>query len=194
MNRATTRYAGIVATVVVTSLMAGCALFDTRDPEPPIVVGGTYLQPDTPEQVVANLISAVGELNTLNYRRSFSDEFVFQPTASAEASSPIWNGWGVTNEEQYFSALSAAGRFGSNHRLLLTDESPTPVSDRLSIVDSNYELTINHNRPEIPTSVEGQLRWEIEQGTDGLWRLAAWTDREVSSASSWSDLKAEFVD
>ena len=180
------------AITAVTLLLAGCALFDTREPEPPIAEGGTYLQPDTPEQVVENVTAAISELNTLNYRRSFADDFEFQPTSTAEASFPIWSGWDVTSEEQYFSALSAAARFGSNHRLQLTDRNPTPVSDRLSIVDSNYQLTVNHNRPEIPTAVEGQLRWEIEQGADGLWRLVRWTDRELGGMPSWSDLKAEF--
>ncbi len=181
-----------VTLVLVFLLTSGCALFDTRDPEQPIAEGGTYLQPDTPEQVIANVAAAISEMNTLNYRRSFSDNFEFQPTSTAEASFPIWSGWSVTSEEQYFSALSAAARFGVNHRLQLSDESPTPVSDRVSIVDSNYELTVNHNRPEIPTSFEGQLRWEIEQGTDGLWRLVRWTDRETGSNPSWSELKAEF--
>lgn len=181
-------YGAAVAVV----LLAGCALFDTRDPEPPVAEGGTYLQPDTPEQVVANITAAVSEMNTLNYRRSFADEFSFQPSATAEASFPIWNGWDVTNEEQYFSSLAAAARFGSSHRLQLTDQSPTPVSDRVSIVDSNYELVVNHNRPEIPTAFEGQLRWEIEQGSDGLWRLVRWTDQESGNVPSWSNLKAEF--
>lgn len=189
-----TRYGRDVLALSIASwlCLAGCALFDTREPEPPIAEGGTYLQPDTPEQVVANVTAAISELNTLNYRRSFADEFVFQPTPTAEANFPIWTGWDVTSEEQYFSTLAAAARFGSNHRLQLSDQSPTPVSERLSIVDSNYQLTVNHNRPEIPTTFEGQLRWEIEQGGDGLWRLVGWTDRELSGMPSWSDLKAEF--
>jgi len=186
------RFGPASAAVATVLALAGCALFDTREPEAPISEGGTYLQPDTPEQVVANITAAISEMNTLNYRRSFSDEFVFQPTPTAEATFPIWSGWGVTNEEQYFSALAAAARFSSNHRLQLSDESPTPISDRLSIVDSNYELTVNHNRPETPTTFKGQLRWEIEQGSDGLWRLVRWTDRELSDMPSWSELKAAF--
>lgn len=174
--------------------MSACGLFGTRDPEPPITSAGTYLQPDTPEQVIANIRSAIEELNTLNYRRSFAEEFVFQPTSTAEANRPIWNGWGVTNEEQYFSAVSSAARFSTGNVLVLDDPAATPVSERMSVVDSGYRLTLNHNRPNIPTVFEGQLRWEIEQDVDGLWRLAGWTDREVGSAATWSDLKAEFVD
>ncbi len=184
----------IVSLVAALSLLAGCSLFDTREPEQPIAEGGTYLQPDTPEQVVENIRSAVSELNTLNYRRSFSDEFSFEPTATAVANNPIFSGWSVTNEEQYFSALSSAARFSTNSFLELTDAGPTPVSERLSVVDSSYRLTVNHNRPDIPTEVSGQLRWELEQGQDGLWRLVRWTDREVGSDPSWSDLKAAFVD
>lgn len=183
-----------IACAGVTLLIVGCGLFETRDAEPPLTGAGTYLQPDTPEQVVANIRSAIEELNTLNYRRSFADEFAFRPTSTAEANKPIWSGWGVTNEEQYFSAVASAAQFSTGNTLDLDDASATPVSETMSVVDSGYRLTVNHNRPGIPTVFEGQLRWEIEQGVDGLWRLAAWTDREVGSSATWSDLKAEFVD
>ncbi|MDX1430469.1 MAG: hypothetical protein R3282_09280 [Rhodothermales bacterium] len=184
-----------IAAIMLASVSdAGCGVFGTRDPEPPITGGGTYRQPDTAEQVVSNLQSAVEELNTLNYRRSFSDGFEFTPTSTAEANNPIWSGWSVTNEEQYFSALSSAAQFSVGHELVLDNASPVPVSERMSVVDSGYTLTINHNRPDIATEFAGQLRWEIEQGDDGLWRLIRWTDRELGSNPSWSDLKAEFVD
>ncbi len=181
----------VLAAVIAVS---GCGVFGTRDPEPPITGGGTYLQPDTPEQVVENLRSAVEELNTLNYRRSFSDDFEFTPTSTAEANNPIFSGWSTTNEEQYFSAVASAAQFSVGHELTLDNPSAAPVSERMSVVDTGYSLTINHNRPDIPTGFAGQLRWEIEQGTDGLWRLTRWTDRELGSDATWSDLKAGFVD
>lgn len=181
----------VLAAVVA---LSGCGIFGTRDPEPPITGGGTYLQPDTPEQVVENVQSAVEELNTLNYRRSFSDDFEFTPTSTAEANNPIFGGWSTTNEEQYFSAVASAAQFSVGHELTLDNPSAVPVSERTSVVDTGYSLTINHNRPDIPTSFAGQLRWEIEQGADGLWRLARWTDRELGTEPTWSDLKAEFVD
>ena len=186
---------GIVLVCLATAgHLAGCGLFGTRDPESPITGSGTYLQPDTPEQVVANIQAAVEELNTLNYRRSFSDSLVFTPSSTAEANNPILSGWSLTNEEQYFSAVASAAQFSVGHELTLDNPSPVPVSERMSVVDTGYHLIINHNRPDIPTSYEGQLRWEIEQGVDGLWRLRGWTDRELGSEPTWSLLKAQFVD
>jgi hypothetical protein len=184
----------LVAILVVSALLpAGCSIFDPRDPEPPVEGSGTYLQPDTPAQVVSNIQAAIEELNTLNYRRSFADDFAFQPSASAQARYQIWAEWDPTNEEQYFSALSAAAEFGEDHRLELTDPAPVPVSERVSIVDSSYMLAVDHNRSDQPTEVQGRLRWEISQGEDGLWRLTAWVDQEFSNTPAWSDLKAAFL-
>ena len=45
----------------------GCELFQTRDAEPPDSGNvGVFLQPDRPEVVLDNLVSAVENLNALN--------------------------------------------------------------------------------------------------------------------------------
>ena len=77
----------------LTLAWAGCGILDPRDPEDPVAESGTYLQPDTPEQVVENIRSAVAELNTLNYRRSLAENLEFRPTATAEARDGICNAW-----------------------------------------------------------------------------------------------------
>ena len=180
--------------LLVLLLFAGCDLFAPRDPEDPMTAGGTFLQPDTPEQVIENIQAAVAELNTPNYSRSMDAALVYAPTAKAEASDPaIWPSWDRTAEEQYFTSLAAAAQFASGHELRLTDRNVSLISDTRFELDASYILTVNHNRPNVETTVQGRLIWVIVQGEDGLWRLQEWTDREVSGAISWSDLKAEFV-
>ena len=177
----------------LTLAWAGCGILDPRDPEDPVAESGTYLQPDTPEQVVENIRSAVAELNTLNYRRSLAENLEFRPTATAEARDGIWNGWSRAEEDQYFATLVAAAAGNTGHGLALNDESFTLVDASHYRLDATYVLTVNHTRPDAPTRVQGRLLWTVEQRTDGLWELSAWTDQELGTEPSWSDLKAEFV-
>ena len=174
-------------------VLNSCSLFSTRDPEQPLTDAGTYEQPDTPEQVIENLTAAIGELNTLNYRRSLSEDLIFHPTASAESREPVFTNWGRSQEEQYFSALVGAASLNTGHQLRLYDESFTIVSNTEYLLDATYILTVNHRRPDAPSEVQGRMQWLIRQLSGGLWELVEWTDQELGSNSSWSDLKAEFI-
>ncbi len=180
--------------LILLLLLQGCSLFSTRDPEDPVDEAGTFLQPDTPEQVVENIQAAIAELNTPNYGRSINLEIIFTPTATATAQDPaIWQNWSQTEEQQYFSTMAAAAEFGIGHNLQLNDETVSIISEDRFDIDASYTLTVNHNRPNVPTTVQGRLIWVVRQGEDGLWSLSEWTDREVGSTASWSTLKAEFV-
>ena len=175
-------------------LVAGCDLFTPRTPEDPVDEGGTFLQPDTPEQVIENIQFAIAELNSPNYSRSFNPAFTFTPTEQARARDEnIWLEWSQTEENQYFSTMVAAAQFASNHELVLTNQTISIIAEDRFEVDASYMLTINHNRPQVPTSVQGRLIWSIIQGEDGLWSVNEWTDREVGNEPSWSDLKSEFI-
>lgn len=172
--------------------VAGCDLFAPRAPEDPIGEAGTFQQPDTPDLVVSNLRAAVAELNTDNYRRSLAEDFVFVPTADAEARHPALTGWTRAEEISYFTTLAEAARLHSGHELRLADQVVNPGETEY-VLEASYILTVHHGRPGVPETVQGRLVWEIAQDEDGLWRLARWTDQTLGSGSSWSDLKAEFV-
>jgi len=185
-------------TLAVTALMAlmllvsGCSVFSTREPEEPLGETGSFIQPDTPEQVIENLQASVAELNTLNYRRSLSEDFAFRPTATAQARESVFLSWSRSQEEQYFSAMVAAAALNQGHSLQLNDQSLTLLSESEFVLDATYVLSVNHRRAEVPTRVQGRLQWVLGQGPDGLWALEEWTDQELGSEPSWSDLKAEF--
>ena len=175
-------------------LLAGCDLFSARSPEDPVDEAGTYLQPDTPEQVIENIQFSISELNTPNYGRSLSVELIFTPTEQARArDESIWVGWSQTEESQYFSTLAAAAQFASNHELTLNDQTISIIAEDRFEVDASYILNINHNRPDVATTVQGRLIWVLIQQEDGLWSLKEWTDREIGNEPSWSDLKSEFI-
>lgn len=181
------------AAIIAMMVLGGCGLFETRTPEQPVTEGGTYLQPDTPDQVIENIQYAIREANTLNYRRSMADDLTFDPTAKAEARDAIWAGWSVTEEESYYSTLVSTIAQNGTLSLTLNDQTLTAIDAQQSVLDATYLLTVDHNRPEIPTTLQGRLLWIIRQNSDGLWELASWTDREVGDEPSWSDLKAAFA-
>lgn len=180
---------GVVALCVVA---AGCDLFSVRDPEPPISDSGTFVQPDTPDQVVLNLQAAIAELNVANYVRSMAPDLEYYPTAAAEQRDPIWSAWSRTEEQSYFTQLVAAASTGGEHVLELTDQVMTVLSEDRYSLEAAYVLTVQHSRVEVPSVVQGRLFWIITQGADSQWRLQEWTDREVGTEPSWSDLKAGF--
>lgn len=175
-------------------LLSGCELFSPRTPEDPISEGGTFVQPDTPDQVIENLQAAIGELNTLNYRRSLDEMMAFTPTPTATARDPaLWQNWSRGEEEGYFNTLVAAAQFSSGHELRLNDQTVSVLGADRYVLDATYVLTVQHRRTELPTTVQGKLIWVLTQSQDGLWRLAEWTDQELGSNPSWSDLKAGFI-
>ncbi len=187
------RSAILTGVLIMLAFATGCELFATRTPEPPGTETGVFLQPDTPDQVLENLRYAIAELNAPNYRRSFSDDFRFEPTAEAEARDPsIWNGWGAREEESYFRALVEAARLTSGNDLRLTDVEQTAGPVRYT-VDASYVLVLNHRSTTLANTLQGRVAWSIEKGQDGLWYIVTWTDNSIAAAASWSDLKAAFI-
>ncbi len=189
-GRMAVRPCGWLALMMV---LGSCDLFSAREPEAPASEGGTFLQPDTPEQVIENILAAVEEMNAPNYGRSLAADLMFTPTAAALGQDPsTWTSWSKAEEERYFSTAAAAAQLSTGHRLVLTDPAVSVITDDRFQYDATYTLTVNHNRPEVPTGAQGRLIWVLTQGDDGLWSLSEWTDREIGGAVSWSDLKAAF--
>lgn len=178
--------------IVLMLLVGACDVFSLREPEDPITDSGTFVQPDTPDQVIANLEAAIAELNVANYARSMADDLTFHPTTSAEQRDAIWSGWGRAQEQSWFTQLVAAASQGGEHVLELTDETMTVLTEDRYSLEARYVLTVQHSRVEVPSVVQGRLVWIITQGADAQWRLQEWTDRELGTAPSWSDLKAGF--
>jgi hypothetical protein len=177
--------------------MGGCELFETRDAEPPDTGNvGVFLQPDRPEVVLDNLISAVQNLNAVNYSRCLIENgFKFNPSNSALNSSPeIWASWSVEDERTYFSNLRAAATNNSGHRLTLSNISTELSSNDSRQVFADYTLTVLHNRSNlgVPTTINGTFALRLQLGEDGLWSINEWTDISNGGEYSWSDLKAAF--
>jgi len=178
-------------------LSSGCELFQTRDAEPPDTGNvGVFLQPDRPEIVLDNLISAVENLNAVNYARCLIESgFRFNPSNSALNSSPeIWASWSAENERTYFNNLRAASANTSGHRLTLSNISTELSSNDSRQVFADYTLTVLHNRSNlgVPTTISGTFALRLQLLDSGLWTIGEWTDISKGGDYSWSDLKAAF--
>lgn len=196
MNRSVTNNRGgserVLLAWFLLMTLAGCDVFSAREPEFPVGDGGSYVQPDTPDQVVENTEAAVSTLSTSNYRRLFAPSFTFRPTPTALAREQIWSGWGRTDEDRYFTSLASALLPGGSHDLELEDATLSIASESRYIYEASYVLMVQHSRQDVPRAVSGRLVWVLTQETDGLWYISEWTDQEVENSFSWSDLKAAF--
>lgn len=186
-----------VLTLVNLLVLSGCELFETRPAEPPDSGNvGVFLQPDRPEVVLDNLISAVENLNAVNYTRCLiTTGFRFNPSNAALNSSPeIWASWSVDDERTYFNNLRAAATNTSGHRLSLTNISTELSSNDSRQVFANYTITVLHNRTNqgVPSTINGTFALRLQLGEDGLWTISEWTDISNGGEYSWSDLKAAF--
>lgn len=177
--------------------ITSCSIFDTRDAEPPDSGNtGVFLQPDRPEVVLDNLISAVSSLNTVNYIRCLRTvDFSFSPSGNALNSSPdIWANWSLDDERTYFNNMRAASENTTGHRLQLSNISTELGSANTRQIFADYILTVFHNRSNVgvPTQINGRMAIEVTMGEDGLWAIEKWSDIAVNNEFSWSDLKASF--
>ena len=175
---------------------ARCDVFAPRIPENPNGIGGTWLQPDTPDRVVENLKNAIAERNVQHYSKSLAVGLVFQPTITSENRDPVlWTKWGPNEEETYFARLAIAAAPFTGHSLQLLEASQVIVDNRHVSFQATYILRMQHSRSNegIPVEANGKLIWNMVQQADGLWQIARWTDQGIGSTPSWSDLKAAFV-
>lgn len=183
-----------LALLLLLALLGGCDLFAPREAEPPRTGGSDFLQPDTPERVVANIQNAVATPNTDGYQRSLAPAFTFVPAADAENAFPSvpWATWGRDEEMAAFNALASAAVPGTEFALSLSDPSPRLVEESRAVVESDYRLIAPHRRPPaVPDTVRGRLSWTLVEDGQGQWSLFRWTDA-ASGGATWSDLKGAF--
>jgi hypothetical protein len=77
------------AIIFVILFISGCALFETRTPEPPTGGTGTFVPPTSPEIVIDNFIDCIRNKNVDNYISCFADSgFFFTPSSNAATAFP----------------------------------------------------------------------------------------------------------
>ncbi|MFI5250829.1 MAG: hypothetical protein ACHQQQ_00230 [Bacteroidota bacterium] len=179
------------------SLIYGCDIFQTREPQQPTQGTSTYQVPDQPDVVLTNLEAAIHESNTDNYMRCFADTsstsqpFSFTPSADVSSYESVFRTWNLSNERTYFQNL---GKPVNGTPYLYPSSAPNQIfSSTDSVVYSmDYTFFYPHNRPGIPQLVRGKMELHLKPDARRLWYIQAWIDTKTTHDSTWSYIKAVF--
>jgi hypothetical protein len=181
------------------SLLSGCGLFETRNPEPPSNVGATFVPPTSPDIVLSNLILAIRERNTGNYLRCLPDtlstdvQFRFIPTAAASGRYvSTFTSWSLASEQSYFNALTVFTDPQTTSSLELMGKFSVVAADS-AIYDGSYLLTFLHSVPGVAQSVRGTLQFTLRPDRTFFWRIIRWVDNPDGDLPSWSEWKGRFA-
>jgi hypothetical protein len=186
------------AVAALAVFLAGCGLFEPRDPETP-AQGGLNFPPQTdPAIVITNLQNAIALKNVANYENcfvsppGFTRPFAFTPSAEAIAQYPgALGGWSSQAERDYFQNLVAKSPPNGFASLLLTAKGETVSADSV-LADFDYLLTFDHTEPEFPRTARGSLRFTILRNASNFWAIADWLDYKTTDDATWSLFKGKF--
>jgi len=180
-------------------LVAGCGLFDTREPEDPSVIRSTFDPPTEPSIVLGNIEASFRELNEVNYLKCFTDslsggELEFYPTAEAASRYGIFLNWSKAQEQEYF--LNIRSRLPTGSVLSLTFDPPSVQSQTSdsSQVEVAYDLVVPHGQQSVPDRGRGRAQFVLVlDRRTGFWAIRRWTDLGIdATTTSWSDIKGAF--
>ncbi len=174
-------------------LLAGCDLFETRDPQPPNQAASTFKPPDTPEILRDNFVAAVQEHNVTNYMRCLVDttattqRFVFAPSAGYET---VFQTWKLDDEQRYFQNLGdPSGGVPVLDFSNMQELNRTATSAELTM---EYFLYYPHRRTDVSRQVKGFMHLYLLVDNRQQWVIGRWEDTKTTSDSTWSYLKAHF--
>jgi len=188
-----------ITILACTFLLAGCGLFETRDPEPPTSGSSTFIPPTSPDIVIENLESAVSEKSTENFIRCLVDtlnsdrRYEFIPTAAAAGRyMATFSDWKLQSERAWFAAMKAFAAEDAPSQLTLTGTFAVIAADS-AIYEGMYDCTFRHGVSGIAESVHGTLQFILHTDRNSIWSVTRWTDIPSQGHTSWSEWKGRFA-
>lgn len=179
--------------VLVATLIAGCDLFQTREPEPPSQGTSCNLTPDDHEVVLKNLRCAMTERNVDNYVRCFVDTllrpYVFESSPEEQLKFTQWN---LESERRYFQNMLSTVNGTPALSDSLYNKIVTPGPPASAVYFLKYSLFIPHLDPRAPHLVRGNMELYFAEDSLHRWSIYRWVDKKISADSTWSYLKAWF--
>lgn len=171
--------------------------FNTRDAEQPETSTLTFIQPTSPDIVIANFISSLRERNSTNYIKCFQlgglSGFNFIPESSSrENYISALDNWDINKEKTYITNLFFSLPEDSLSNLHLEGIEEYIYADSAFFV-KNYTLQLHHIDAAIPKDFSGRLDFGFTRLESGLWIISKWTDYRTTNEPVWSELKANFI-
>ena len=189
------RFAGISIAILFGTILASGCLFQPRDPEPPSEEEEVpWLNPVIPENVLANMESALETLTSTNYNNSIWETFVFLPSsqdviqAENQGRPGYYEGFGKTRE------LDALGKLYTRVDSLRVEwndsqEDWSVGGDFASVELQNYELHAAYATGETSVYQGSAVLSFQEEG--GQWYLVEWDEENNATDLSWGRLRLD---
>ena len=190
----------IIAGVIAGALLAGCGLFQTRDPESPVGSNGINPPASSPDMVLQNLVSAVQQKNLQDYQKLISDTvtgvkaYTFVPTADAAIRyNSVFARWSKAAESQAFQNVLASLPSSAYPTLAFLNTSIVRFQADSAIISSEYLLIMPHRLATVTTTFAGRADFYTAPDKNQSWTIYRWVDYTTKRDSSWSDCKGAFA-
>ncbi len=178
-------------------MLAGCSLFEPREPEPPSQSSSNFRPPTTPDIVISNLQNAITQKNLQNYISCFSSPannlrgFTFVPSQGLAIQLGSWT---YEREYAFMQELISNAQPNGFCNLLLTPKTSLIFSDS---VDYTFDYTFTFETlpsENFPSTAHGNLEFKIGVDNSGTWSIYYWDDNELpnSTDNTWSSFKHKF--
>lgn len=168
-------------------LATGC-LFEPREANNPDS-GSTWVKPDLPSKVFANMETGIEDLSGGNYERSIGAAFTVVPLPGdiAQNGPEAYAGW---NAEVELSVLQRMLGSASKIEVEFTGLNPVNEQGDLFQFEASYTLTITPiNDPLALEIYQGKARFDFLNGSSG-YELIKWEDLEtVPGFPTWGYLR-----
>ncbi len=165
----------------------GC-LFEPREANNPDS-GSTWIKPDYPNKVFANMETGLEDLSGGNYERSIGETFTFVPLPGdvAQLGQETYSGW---NAEIEISVLQKLLGDASKIEVAFTSLNPVNQAGDLSQWEASYNLEITPLAdPSAKEIYQGKARFDFLNGSKG-YELVKWEDIEaVLGFPTWGYLR-----
>jgi hypothetical protein len=190
----------IVSALTGALLLAGCGLFQTREPEPPVGTNGINPPAASPDMVLQNFVSAVQQKDLQDYQKLFSDTvtgtkaFVFVPTADASIRyNSVFARWSKSAESQYYQNVIASLPSTTFPSLAFLNPTIVRFQADSAIISTEYLLIVPHRLTTVTTTFTGRADFYTAPDRNQSWTIYRWVDFTTKRDSSWSDCKGAFA-
>ena len=172
-------------------VLVGC-LFDTRDPLPPDTQGGPAVSLDQPFKVFEAMQTSLTALQTGDYERAISDNYLFSPLIEDSldqnfVGTGVFDGFDKSAEDEVVNLLVSDAdtvEVQFNPAILVNEN--TFVRYRVE-----YDLRTVARGTGAEARYRGVAHFDV-RNEGGVWRLEFWDEIEpVEGFTSWGFLKGE---
>ena len=177
-------------------VLAGCWLFDTRDPKPPTAPVAHCANYTEPDSLALNIRVHYGQPTVAScYNPMLDPAFSFTPDPVDFAANPTpYQGWVRSVEERVATNVAADSVvtfqtfFDGTYQSPIVDPGPPQRETRFY----NYHILFTRVGRFAPIRYQGKAEITFQQEAGTQWRILNWVDHADSSGySTWGRLRAD---